>query len=151
MMNKSYFTLGAAGLISLLAFANPSVADANARNRGKKLDQAAHRELRKDHAELQRDRADLSRLYRHGASRSEIDRKRAEIRDDLREIGQDRRQIYGNYGDNRYDRSRYGNGYGNYGWYGNRGRWDGNDNGWWNWGNNRRDNWDRRVWDYRHD
>ena len=147
MMNKLYLTLGAAGLISLLAFANPSVADANARNRAKKLD----RELRKDHAELQRDRADLSRLYRHGASRSEIERKRAEIRDDLREIYQDRRQIDGNSFDYRYDRYRYGNGYGNDGWYGNRGRWDRNDNGWWNWGNNRRDNWDRRVWDYRHD
>jgi hypothetical protein len=136
---------------SLLAFANPGVADANARNRTKKLDQAAHRELRKDHAELQRDRADLSRLYRSGASRSDIDRKRGEIRDDLREIGQDRRSLYSDYGDYRNDRYRNGNGYGNYGWYGNRGRSDRNDNGWWNWGNNRLDNRDRRVWDYRHD
>jgi hypothetical protein len=151
MMNKLYLTLGAAGFVSMLAFANPSVADANARNRTKKLDQTAHRELRKDHAELQRDRADLSRLYRSGASRSDIDRKRAEIRDDLREIGQDRRSLSSDYGDYRYDPYRNGNGYGNYGWYGNRGRWDQNDNGWWNWGNNRRDNWNRRVWDYRHD
>jgi hypothetical protein len=145
MMNKLYFSLGAAGLLSLLAFANPSVADANARNRAKKLDS----ELRKDHAELQRDRADLSRLYRRGASRSEVDRKRAEIRDDLREIGQDRRDLFGNYGDNGYDRYRYGNG--DNGWWGNGGRWNRNDYGWWNWGNRRWDDRDRRVRDYRHD
>jgi hypothetical protein len=148
MMNKLYLTLGAAGLISLLAFANPSVADANARNRAKKLDQATHRELRKDHEELQRDRADLSRLYRRGGSRSEIDRKRAEIRDDLREIAQDRRDGFGNYNGDRYDRYRSGN-RDNDGWWGNRGRWNRNDYGWWNWSNGRWD--DRRVWDYRHD
>jgi hypothetical protein len=133
-------------LLSLLAFANPSVADANARNRAKKLDS----ELRKDHAELQRDRADLSRLYRRGASRSEVDRKRAEIRDDLREISQDRRDLFGNYGDNRYDRYRYGNS-DNYGGWGNGGGWNRNDYGWWNWGNRRWDDRDRRVRDYRHD
>ncbi len=87
-------------------------------------------------AELQRDREDLSRLYRSGASRRDIYRKKAEIRDDWREIGQDRQQLYG--GSDRYD-----NGYGNYGRYGSRDRYD---NSGWNWGNGWWGNRDRDRW-----
>lgn len=148
MIRRSYITFLAGGFISLLVFGNADLAHARDRGRQRRPDQAAHRELRKDHAELQRDRADLSRLYRRGGSRSEIDRKRAEIRDDLREIAQDRRDAFGNYSGDRYDRYRYGN-RDNDGWWGNSGRWNRNDYGWWNWGNGRWD--DRRVWDYRHD
>ena len=133
MKNASLMLL-AAGIFSLLALSLPDLADANARNRQKKLDEAARRELKKDRNELERDRRDLSRLYRSGAGREEIYRKKGEIRDDLREIFQDRRQL-GRYGDYR------GYGY-NYGRYDNRGGWNGNDNGWWNWGRlSDRDRW----------
>jgi len=90
------------------------------------------------------DRRDLSRLYRKGGSRDDIYRKRAEIRDDLREIGQDRRQL-GRYDGYRGDRSRYGN----HDRYDNSGWWNRGDNGWWNWGRlSERDRWRS---DYRHD
>lgn len=129
MKAKTTMALMAAGIVSLLALGTPDLADANARNRQKKLDQAARRELSKDHSELQRDRRDLQNLYRSGASRGDIYRKKAEIRDDLREIYQDRRN-YGNYRGDRND-DRY------YGWYGNQGRWNRHDNGWWNRNNDR--------------
>lgn len=136
-MTNGWLTLLAAGIVSLLAFAVPNNADANSRNRQKKLDQAAWRELRKDHNELERDRRDLWRLYRHGASRDDIYRKRAEIRDDLREIAEDRRQL-GRYDGYRGERYRYGN----YERYDNSGWWNRGDNGWWNWGRvSDRDRW----------
>jgi hypothetical protein len=140
MKTKISMTLIAAGILSLLALGTPNLADANSRNRLKKLDKAANHELGKDTAELQRDRADLRNLYRSGASRGDIYRKKGEIRDDLREIAQDRQQSYGRYGDNRYDNQRYDNRYDN------RDRWSRNDNSWWNWGNNwgNRDRWDHR-------
>jgi hypothetical protein len=143
MMKKTSIAFLAAGIVSLLAFGNLNPAEANARNRQKKLDQAAHRELRKDYRELQRDREDLSRLYRSGASRRDIYRKKAEIRDDWREIGQDRQQLYRGY-------DRYDNGYGNYGRYGSRDRYD---NSSWNWGNGWWGNRDRDRWrsEYRYD
>jgi Skp family chaperone for outer membrane proteins len=133
MIKKTSLVFLAAGIVSLMAFGNPNSAEANARNRQKKLDQTAHRELRKDYGELQHDREDLSRLYRSGASRSDIYRKKAEIRDDWREIGQDRQQLY--RGDS--------NGYGNDGRYGSGDRYDNSGwnggNGWW--GNRERDRW----------
>ena len=133
-MKNASLTLLAAGIFSLLALSLPDLADANARNRQKRLDEAARRELKKDRDELQRDRRDLSGLYRNGASRDDIYRKKGEIRDDLREIFQDRRQL------GRYDDYR-GYGY-NYGRYDNRGGWNRNDNGWWNWGGlSDRDRW----------
>lgn len=142
-MKKRWLTLLAAGIVSLLAFGVPNVADANSRNRQKKLDEAARRELKKDHNELERDRRDLSQLYRSGASRDDIYRKRAEIRDDLREVAQDRQQ-FGRYDGYRADRYRYGNSdrYDNSGWS-NRG-----DNSWWNW--HRVSDRDRWRSDYRH-
>jgi hypothetical protein len=143
-MKNGWLTLLAAGIVSLLAFGVPNSAEANSRNRQKKLDETARRELKKDHKELERDRRDLSRLYRNDASRDDIYRKRAEIRDDLREIAQDRRQL-GRYDGYRGDRYRYGN----YDRYDNSGRWNSRDNGWWNWGRlSERDRWRS---DYRHD
>jgi hypothetical protein len=142
-MKNGWLSLFAAGIVSLLAFGTPNVADANSHNRQKKLDEAARRELKKDHNELERDRRDLSRLYRNGGSRDDIYRKRAEIRGDLREIAQDRRQL-GRYDDYRGERYRYGN----YGRFDNSG-WNSGNNGWWNWG--RLSDRDRSRWDYRHD
>jgi hypothetical protein len=84
-------------------------------------------ELRRDQAELERDRADLRRLYRRGASRTEIDRKKAEIRNDLREIGQDRHEIWDDYGSSRSDRAGS--------WSDNRGRLQRDDQSWWDWSN----------------
>ena len=133
MKNTSPKILIAAGLVSLVALSIPSLADANARNRQKKLDQAARHELKKDSSELQRDRQDLSRLYRSGANRDEIAKKRAEIRGDWQEIAQDRHQLGSPYDGHRRD--NYG--YGNYGRYDNRGWWNNNNNnnnGRWNWG-----------------
>jgi hypothetical protein len=145
MMKKKSILFLAAGILSLLALGTPNLADANARNRQKKLDKSAHHQVNNATAELQRDRADLRNLYRSGASRAEIDRKREEIRDDLSQIYQNGDQL-GNYGAYRGDRDRDDDG-----WYGNRSRSSRNDNGWWNWGrnqSNRRDRWGR---DYRHD
>jgi hypothetical protein len=147
MKTKTSVVWLAAGIISLLALGLPNVADANSRSRLKKLDQTARHELGKDSAELQRDRVDLHNLYRSGASRGDIYRKKAEIRDDLREIYQDRQQLSRNYGD--YRRDRFDQRYDNSVWNGNRGRWNRNDNGWWNWGNSGWGNRERR--DYRHD
>jgi hypothetical protein len=132
-MKVGWLSLVSAGIISLLAFSMPSAANANDGNR------QTWRELRKDRNELERDRRDLSRLYRKGGSREDIYRKKAEIRDDLREIGQGRRQL-GRYDGNRGDRYR---------WYDTRGRWNRNDSGWWNWG--RASDRDRWRSDYRHD
>ncbi|HLN83436.1 MAG TPA: hypothetical protein VK355_07460 [Candidatus Binatia bacterium] len=143
-MKKGWLTLLAAGIVSLLAFGVPNIADANSRNRQKKLDESARHELKKDHNELERDRRDLSRLYRNGASRDDIYRKRTEIRDDLREIAQDRQQL-GRSDGYRDDRYRYGN----FDRYDNSGRRNRSDNGWWNWG--RVSDRDRWRTDYRHD
>jgi hypothetical protein len=143
-MKKGWLTLLAAGIVSLLAFGVPNSADANSRNRQKKLDESARHELKKDHNELERDRRDLSRLYRNGASRDDIYRKRTEIRDDLREIAQDRQQL-GRSDGYRDDRYRYGN----FDRYDNSGRRNRSDNGWWNWG--RVSDRDRWRTDYRHD
>lgn len=163
MRTKTSMALLAAGIVSLLALGNPNLANADWRSRQKKLDHAAARaqqgaraelyrdraELRRDYAELERDRADLRRLYRRGASRDEIVRKRGEIRQDLGEIAQDRREIRDDLGELRRDRNQYGFGWGNDGW--NRGRWRWNDNGWWGRGNDRWNSHDRWGYDYRHD
>jgi cell division protein FtsB len=61
-MKRGFLSLVAAGIVSLLAFGTPNIADANSRNRQKKLDDAARRELKKDRNELERDRRDLSGL-----------------------------------------------------------------------------------------
>ena len=143
-MKKGWLTLLAAGIVSLLAFGVPNIADANSRNRQKKLDESARHELKKDHNELERDRRDLSRLYRNGAGRDDIYRKRAEIRDDLREIAQDRQQ-FGRYDGYRDDRYRYGN----FDRYDTSARRNRSDNGSWNWG--RVSDRDRWRTDYRHD
>jgi chromosome segregation ATPase len=81
-------------------------------------------ELWRDRAELQRDREDLRRLYDRGASRAAIDRKKAEIRDDLREVRESQQELREGYYDYGRDR-RYG--YDN-GW---------SRNGWWGWWNRR--------------
>jgi hypothetical protein len=143
-MNKPWLSLLAAGIVSVVAFGTPHMADANSRNRQKKVDEAARRELKNDRNELERDRRDLSRLYRNGASRDDIYRKRAEIRDDLREIGQDRRQL-GRYDGYRGDRYRYSN----YDRYDNPGWWNRGNDGRWNWG--QLSDRDRSRWDYHHD
>jgi hypothetical protein len=147
MKTKTSMALIAAGIVSLVALGTPNLADANSRNRLKKLDKAANHELGKDTAELQRDRADLHNLYRSGATRGDIYRKKGEIRDDLREIAQDRQQLYGRYGDYRYDNNRYDNRYGNHDRWSRNDNASRNDNSWWNWGNNywgNRDRWDHR-------
>jgi len=143
MMKKKSILFLAAGILSLLALGTPNLADANARNRQKKLDKSAHHQVNNATAELQRDRADLRNLYRSGASRADIERKRAEIRDDLSQIYQNRDQI-GNYGAYRGDRDDDDG-------YGNRSRRSQNADGWWNWGSNRSNRRDRWGRDYRHD
>ena len=163
MMTQRSMGFLAAGVFSLVALGTPNLADANSRNRQKKLDKAAHHEVTKATAELQRDRADLRNLYRSGASQAEIGSKRAEIRDDLSQISQDRGQV-GNYGQHRGDgddddwygsrsrRSQNSNGWWN--WGGNQSshsRQSQNDNGWWNWSRNRSNHRDRWARDYRHD
>ena len=71
-----------------------------------------------------------------GASRSEIERKKEEIRRDAAEIAQGRREIRDDLGQLRTNSDRYGYGWGN-------DSWNRNDNGWWGWGNGRADNRDR--------
>jgi len=134
-MKKTPVALLTAGVISLFSLAGPNSADADSRSRQRKLDQEVRRELRRDQAELERDRRDLDRLYRSRASRSEIDRKKAEIRQDMREVREGRERLYGDS-------------YGYNGWYGR-----GHDNGWWNWGNGWWGNRERDRWrnDYRYD
>ena len=112
-MNTKYrVALLATGIVSLLAFSIPNLADADSRSRQRDLDRRAARaqessraelqrdraELQRDYAELERDRADLRRLYRSGASRSEIDRKKAEIRRGLNEVAQGRREVQRRHG-----------------------------------------------------
>jgi hypothetical protein len=140
MTNKIIIALITAGLVSMAVLVDPCLVDASARNRQKKLDKSALSQWQRDRAELQRDRADLLRLYRSGASRGEIERKRAEIRDDLRKIEMGRGSIFSDFGNHQYGGYPYDTGY--------RGRWNRYDSGWWNY---RNDRWDRRVWDYRHD
>lgn len=163
MKTKTTVALLAAGIVSLLALGAPNRADADWRSRQRDLDRRAARaqqgawgelqrdrvELRRDHAELERDRGDLRRLYRSSASRAEIERKKAEVRQDLGEIGQGRREIRDDLGQLRRNSDQYGYSYGNDGW--NRDRRDRNDNGWSGWGNNRSDNRDRWGWGYGRD
>jgi hypothetical protein len=127
------FGLIAASVLSSAVVALPSSAEANRYGRYEDYRRGDRRsdwselrrdraELRRDQAELQRDRADLRRLYRNGASRAEIDRKKAEIRNDVREIRKDQREIREGYADirrDRYDYDRYYN------------------SPWWGWGNSR--------------
>lgn len=149
-MNQTIsITLAALGLASLVGLVAPEQSDANDRWRrtSRQVDHRNSRsnwdelgrdraELRRDQAELERDRADLRRLYRRGASRREIERKKAEIRNDLREIAQDRREIRDDYGSLRSDRYRAG------GWSDD--RWRRDDGDWWNWSNGWWDSgWDR--------
>ena len=143
MMKKKPILFLAAGILSLLALGTPNLADANARNRQKKLDKSAHHQVNNTTAELQRDRADLRNLYRSGARRADIERKRDEIRDDLSQIYQNRDRL-GNYGAYRGDRDDDDG-------YRNRGRGSRNDDGWWNWGRNRSNRRDRWGREYRHD
>jgi len=78
-------------------------------------------ELWRDQAELARDREDLRRLYARGASRSAIERKKAEIRHDIREVRESQAEVQENYYDRRYDNR-----------YDRRQSWWGWGNGWWN-------------------
>ncbi len=152
-MTKANLSLFAAGIVSLLAFATPDLASADARSRQRDLDRAATRsqssrlnelqrdraELRRDQAELERDRADLARLQRSGASRQEIERKREEIRRDLKELAQDHREVSDSL------EALSGNSYRGSGWDTNvwqRDRLSRNDTTDWGWG--RRDDRDRR-------
>jgi len=165
MRTKISTALLATGIVSVLAFGSPGLANADARSRQKKLDHATARahqgawgelhkdraELRRDHAELEQDRADLQRLRRRGASRDEIVRKRAEIRQDLGEIVQDRREIRDDYGVLGRNRDRYGSDNSNDRWNGNQGGWNRNDNGWWGRGNDRSTSQGRWGRDFRRD
>ena len=138
-MSKKTLVLGliAASVLSSVVVALPSSAEANHYGRSGRYEnyrrgdrrsdwgelRRDRAELRRDQAELQRDRSDLRRLYRNGASRAEIDRKKAEIRNDVREIRKDQREIREGYADirrDRYDYDRYYN------------------SPWWGWGNGRR-------------
>ena len=166
MRTKTSMALLAAGVVSLLAFGIPNLAEANHYVRHQRHEKARKQaarqeirqdwgelqrdraELRRDEAELARDRADLRRLYRNGASRGEIARKKAEVRQDLGEIFQDRREIRDDLGELRRDRNQNGNGWENDRWSNNRGRWDRNNDGWRGWGNDRFGNRDRRGWDF---
>jgi hypothetical protein len=169
MTRKTSIALLATGIVSLLALGSPNRADADWRSRQKKLDQAAARrhqsghttelrkdraELRRDQAELERDRDELRRLYRSGASRDEITRKKGEIRQDLAEIDQGRQEIRDDLRQLERSQDRYGNsGWGNDGWFGNWGGSNRSDSGWWGRGNDRwsRDNnrWSQRDrWGY---
>lgn len=92
-------------------------------------------ELRRDLAELERDRADLQRLNRSGASWQAIDRKRQEIRDDLKELAQDHREI----GDSLEALSNNQNrGLGRERINSTQDRWGRYDNNGWGWGRDRR-------------
>jgi hypothetical protein len=142
-MKKRSMVILAAGVLSLVALGSPNHADADSRNRQKKLDKTAHHEVTNATAELQRDRADLRNLYQSGASQAEIDSKRAEIRDDLSQISQDRGQV-GNYSQHRGDGDDDDR-------YVNRSRRSQSSNGWWNWSRNQSNHRDRWARDYRHD
>jgi len=149
---KSSIALLAVGIGSLLTFA-PLPAEANHYGRpsyGIRREAARHeirrdwREIQNDRAELRsdideyyRDREALRRAYRRNASPAEIARLRNELRQDAREIAQDRRELRDDYVELQRDMERYrsyGYANGNYGWYGDRTRWERN-NDWWNWGN----------------
>ena len=130
-MNKKTLIVGllAAGLLSGAAAIVPNSAQADHRDRYDNYRSYDNRwgelrgerqELWRDRAELQRDREDLRRLYQRGASRAAIDRKKAEIRDDLREIRESQNVLRDGYDDSNRDR-RYG--------------YDSWRNGWWGWGN----------------
>jgi len=128
MMKISKISLFAAGVVSLLAFGTPVLADGY---RGQSVSEIRNKrgELRGDYDELNRDLADLARLRRRGASRFEITRKQHEINDDYREIARDRRDLRDYFGNWR------GNGYGlgNDGRFGNRYGWYRNDDRRWGW------------------
>jgi hypothetical protein len=88
------------------------------------------RELWRDQAELERDREDLRRMYRNGASPSAIDRKKAEIRDDMRDVRRSQQEVWDSSRDVRRDGYRY-----DYDGRYSRGGWQRNDSPWWSWGN----------------
>ena len=140
MVKKSLLSLSALGMVSLLGMALPNFAEAKSPKRDWKEVRNSRTELRRDQAELERDRADLRRLYRSGASRSDINNKRNEIRGDLREVAQSRRELRNDYFDLRRDR------FGNYGRFDNDYRWNRYDNSRWGaydrW--SPRDRWARR-------
>ena len=78
-------------------------------------------ELSRDQAELARDRAALRRLYERGAGRGSIERKKEEIREDLREVRRSQNELRESYGDFRdnyaySDRYRYDGGRWPWGW-----------------------------------
>jgi septal ring factor EnvC (AmiA/AmiB activator) len=149
-MTKTTKALFAAGIVSLLAFAVPNSANADGRSRQRDWNRTSARaesfrmselqrdraELRRDQAELERDRAELQRLYRSGASQREINRKRQEIRDGLREVAQDHREISESLEalTRRQDR-----GFGRESISSSRDRWGRYDNNGWGWGRDRRD------------
>jgi hypothetical protein len=137
-MNKKALIVGllTAGLLSGAAVVpNAAHADRYDRYDNYRRDDARRREWRqdrrelwRDQAELQRDREDLRRLYQRGASRGAIERKKAEIRDDLREVRDSREEVGNGYGYYDYGRDRrYG--YDNDSWW--------SRNGWWGWWNRR--------------
>ena len=153
-MNQTIsIALAALGLASLVGLVTAEQSEANDRWRrtNREVDRRNNRsdggelgrdraELRRDQAELERDRADLSRLYRRGASRSEIERKKVDIHNDLREVAQDRREVWDDYGSLRGESDRYRTG----GWSDD--RWRHNDGNGWNWG----DGWWNSGWDRSH-
>jgi hypothetical protein len=100
-------------------------------------------ELRRDMRDYHQDRATLQRAYRRGASPAEIGRLRGEVRESGREVRESRQELREDFAEHRRDLNRFG--------YGNRGRWDRNDHGSWNygrWGNDRWDNHRGRGFDY---
>jgi hypothetical protein len=154
-MTLSKKVIYAAGFVSLLGLAMPSLAKADPRGwardwprPGVRYENSALAELRRDQSELRRDqlelardRADLERLYRSGASQQQIIRKRQEIRNDLKEVAQDHREISESLEALSWDRRRaYGQ---EAGWAG-RDRWGRFGNNGWGWGGAYgRDRWSR--------
>jgi hypothetical protein len=172
MNRKIAKTFLTAGAVSLLALGALATAEADQRGRHDRFEHsrrpAARQELHHNRREIQRDRAELrrdmreyhqdrtalQRAHRRGASPAEIGRLRGEVRESGREVAESRRELREDFAEHRRDLDRFG--YGNSGWQGNRGRWDRNERGWWNWGNGRRDNsrWDDhrgRGFDYGRD
>ncbi len=95
-MKKKTLIIGlmTAGVLAGAAVA-PNFADADSyygrgrhqNNRGEWAELRRDRqELWRDRTELSRDREDLQRMHRQGASRAAIERKKAEIRNDMREV-----------------------------------------------------------------
>jgi hypothetical protein len=158
MSRKIGTTFLAAGVVSMLALGAAGIAEADQRSRHGRFEHArrpaARQELHQNRREIHRDRADLRRdlrdyrqdraalqkAYRRGVSPSEIGRLRGEVRESGREVRESRRELREDFADHRRDLNRFG--------YGNRGRWDRNDRGWWGRGNDR---WDHNRWDNHRD